>query len=117
MKDEDMTEEFSHFHKPEDVDLNSEIVKERGILVECTAENRCMPMLFNAKYYYYKEYKSANEMTAEEIEEIVINNRIKYEVNQYRESLKHVPAKQRSELVKQFKQKLKEEKYYGKIYR
>lgn len=106
-----------HCKKPEDVDLNSEIVKERGILVECTAENRCMPMLFNAKYYYYKEYKSANEMTAEEIEEIVINNRIKYEVNQYRESLKHVPAKQRSELVKQFKQKLKEEKYYGKIYR
>lgn len=105
-----------HCKKPENVDLNSEIVKERGILVECTAENRCMPMQFNAKYYYCKEYKSANEMTAEEIEEIVINNRIKYEVNQYRESLKYVPAKQRSVLVKQFKQRLKEEKYYGKIY-
>lgn len=69
---------------PVDTDLNSKMLQERGILVECTAENRCMPMQFNAKYYYCKEYKSANEMTADEIDAIINDNRMKYDIEQYR---------------------------------
>lgn len=93
---------------PENIDVNSNAVKERGILVECMAENKCMLMPFNAKYYYCVEYKSANEMTQSEIDVIIQKNRIKHDIQQYRESLKYLPAKQRNELVKQFKERMKE---------
>lgn len=90
----------------ENVDINSDAIKERGIFVECTAENKCMLMPFNAKYFYCVQYKSANEMTSDEIDAIINDNRMKYDIEQYRQSLKYLPASKRNKLVREFKQRL-----------
>ena len=67
-----------------------------GVIVECSAPNRCMMSEFNANDFYCVEYKGANDMTQAEkdsIAQAVRNEYLKLEFRKY--ANKYYPKKQR----------------------
>ncbi len=79
-----------------------------GVIVECTAENRCILTPFNSRDFYCVEYKGANDMT--ESEKDAIRNAIQkeYSLKQFREyANKYYPRKQAVSMIQAYKEKLR----------
>ena len=79
-----------------------------GVIVECTAPNRCMMSEFNANDFYCVEYKGANDMTQSEKDSIAQAVRNEYSKSAFREyANKYYPKKQAKEMIKNYNDKLK----------
>ena len=79
-----------------------------GVIIECTAPNRCITTEFNANDFYCIEYKGVNDMSQSEKDAIVrrINNN--YAKSAFREyANKYYSKKQAKEMISLFNDKLK----------
>jgi len=79
-----------------------------GVIVECTAENRCILTPFNANDFYCIEYKGANDMTETEKDAIRKAIQKDYSKKQFREyANKFYSKKEAQRMIKNYNDKLK----------